>query len=134
MLRVTVIVGLPGSGKSHLAETMAADYVLDDLSVFFTGEIKIPINHGHLIITDHRAGLAGPSSISDRIFEWFNSTDVTIIAFENDPEACWGNIQRRNDCRKISKSYLDSISKIYDLTKYQDIRPVYKPESSSGSL
>jgi hypothetical protein len=67
-----------------------------------------------------------------KIKDWFGTGDdkaisINFISFENDPQAAWANVCRREDGRVISKAYVERLSKFYNECWDKD-HPVYRPE------
>jgi hypothetical protein len=131
MIEVKVLVGLPGSGKSYYANTIvdAETTIIDDLNRNLTALEEFKNNPtSKLIITDPSASLSSPDKIKEKVIQWLGEdATVDIFAFENDLEACWANVVRRNDGRIISKPYMKSLSKFYDPAIFDKILPVYRP-------
>lgn len=130
MKKITFIVGLPGSGKTSLAQQMLGpgDVLLDDFSRDPAGFYAIGKESvGRLIITDPNACFAPRDAVLGVLTDYFGEADITIIAFENDPEACWSNLLLRDDSRAISKQYIITMSRKYNPAQWSDdIRPVYR--------
>lgn len=122
--KITLLVGLPCSGKTHLANEMAklGQYViLDDIShnkelfklMFLSGK---PDNTDDIIITDY--SLCNPltrkacESLLDRLFPDY---EIYWIYFENNPEKCHNNAKRRTgESRKVD-NLIDLLSKQYTI-------------------
>lgn len=124
--RIILIMGLPGSGKTTLANAMAQEgnLVIDDygkrvledrLGVY--GEIRAA-RPRRLILTDVMAVRSNPEAIRHTL-RYFGA-DVDIIAFENDPDACWANIERRQDGRVIDRTALYGMARAYDPSRFTD--------------
>jgi hypothetical protein len=134
--RVTLIMGLPGSGKSTLAETMAAPrvLVLDDYSKRIEENVlKVfgliwAVSPCHLVLTDVMAMRSKPEAITDYLRRNFGrEVEIDIIAFENDPEVCWANVERRQDGRVIDRKAFLGMSRDYDPRTFtEDVRSVYR--------
>lgn len=130
-ISITVIIGLPGSGKTTLALKMVDDktFLIDDFSLnkeLVNDFLKTGLNR--LVITDprlcsttkKRAETVLKTYLGDNIF-------ISWIAFENDVESCWKNVQERKDGRVIGRYFLDSLSEKYTPFEFTDNpKPVFK--------
>lgn len=128
MTKVIVIVGLPGSGKTCLAQEIAKTcdaIVYDDFSFIE----KSTLNHPEdkvAIITDPLAVGVSPLQISKTLKSFMNENiEIRIIAFENNVNQCVKNLKRRNDGRSISIEFMKHLSKKYKPEIYDEIRPVW---------
>lgn len=130
-ISITVIIGLPGSGKTTLALKMVDDktFLIDDFSLnkeLVNDFLKTGLKN--LVITDprlcsttkKRAETVLKTYLGDNIF-------ISWIAFENDVESCWKNVQERKDGRIIGRYFLDSLSEKYTPFEFTDNpNPVFK--------
>lgn len=100
MAEVILIVGLPGSGKTHLAKKSYSDYVLiDDPDAHFDlmgidRDKDYVITDPHLCDPKNRA--AAEKMLRRMGFK------VEFVYFENDEKKCLNNIKHRNDGRLIT--------------------------------
>ena len=129
MIEVTVIVGLPGSGKTHLAERLRDDQttVIDDLSRD-PSRLERFVQHPtkKLIITDPT--YLSAEFIRKKMAEWIDRPHVVqIIAFTNEPQQCFQNVRTRADGRDISYEYIKSLSLRYNPDQYDQVEPVFTP-------
>lgn len=132
MPKVTFIVGLPGSGKTHLAERLTAlsnafrpTLLFDDIgvqpSLLDANESrKRPLeiaeeevhNGKDLFITDPWLCLAtSRADARAKVLTW-GTTEVEFLFFENNPEACLQNAKDRNDGRNV-EAFIRALSKQY---------------------
>jgi hypothetical protein len=131
MIEIIVIVGLPGSGKTHLASSMVDENttLIDDLSRDpFRMEKYMRAPTQRLIITD--PVVARPEHIRKRLGHWLGELkhSVEIIAFENEPEKCYRNILRREDGRVIGWEFVQRMSLQYRPELYDRVEPVFVPQ------
>ncbi len=101
---LTCIVGLPGSGKTTLAGSMGR-FVDDPRDLSEVDEA---------IRTDGSVIVADPNLIYPRARECAEARygPIRWVFFENDPEACWVNLQRRGDGR-VDRATLLKMSRLY---------------------
>ena len=143
MARLTMIVGLPGSGKSHLSDELAEQRksrVYHDV----LGRHLIPDeSEGYCSLL--RALQAGEDCVANEIclahrdkreaFEkmmgvLFGATvQVDWIFFENDPAQCRANVDA-DDVKPDKQGRLDAIahySAAYDIPAAAEVWPVHRP-------
>lgn len=132
MTMVTMIIGMPGSGKTYLAKELLHRHgglLIDDLSQHVDEKyfaIFCNTRASRIFITDPWAAMRPPEKITEKLRGWFgDDIEVVFIAFENDVDACLANCVLRNDGRIISRNTLEMISRAYNTALYDDVRPVY---------
>ncbi len=128
MTRITFILGLPGSGKTHLAKSLmtSESTLIDDLNQNIVDVDKFIKNPTpHLIITDPLAVRYTPEWITIKLKELFGECEVEFIPFENDPLTAYYNTKRRNDGRKISRASINTDSARYKPELWGTPVPVY---------
>ena len=91
MMRAILVIGLPGSGKTTYAKTLGG--LLVDDPMYLTNTLNGP--EPLVVITDPMAVSASRKSIEARI----SDRELTLVCFENDPVACWANLEHRGDGR-----------------------------------
>lgn len=131
MIDITVIIGLPGSGKTRLALSMVDPdtFFIDDLSLRPEKMDEfVAAPKPKLIITDPIA--VTPDLIRSRLALWLTGHEhtVTIIAFANEPEQCFENVIRRGDDRIIELGSIKRLSLRYQPERYDKVIPVYVPQ------
>lgn len=126
-MRVTLVIGLPASGKSTWARAQyPSATILDDPKEL--GEVDRAMSEmpAHLVIIDQN--LCDPfveraaSEILDEIAE------VDKVYFENDVEACFNNARARleREPEKTVEGQITQLSRLYDPPRV-DVR-VWRPE------
>lgn len=123
MIQFLLIVGLPGSGKTYYSRQLEGTIFDDfkDLSLL-TKDLQ-----GKIVIIDpHFCGEDWLLTAKHLLRKRYPDCKIDVTYFENDLEACWANVQRRNDNRKISYSFVKSLSSDYFPPK--NSRSVYKCE------
>ena len=144
-MRITYIIGLPGSGKSHLIKELnrTEDNCVIDDPINFVEDVLPFLDGRDLIIADPNLCVPGlrtasKSVILDQLFKKRGvkkeAIKIQYIYFENDPEQCKKNIEYREKnegCTKNADVSLDILTKIYLMPK--DVNPikVWKNENSS---
>lgn len=131
--KVTIIVGLPGSGKTHLAESLKRNdhtkntVVFDDPAIIDIPECNAAVREGKNVIMTH-PNFCRPADllVATSTFESWGAT-VSVIYFENNPDACLANVERRNDGRKV-RNYIRDLSLTYEVPKGTIRCRVWRPE------
>ncbi len=105
--RVIFLVGLPGSGKSHLAKEIIRfnpEYVLiDDPLKGEKDRILEPMSEGKsMVICDPWLCDANAREVAQKLFEE-NDYMINWYYFENDVDKCKANIAHRNDGRVVER-------------------------------
>lgn len=98
------IVGLPGSGKTHLANTLPDRVLIDDpkQAPLFKPNTRYLVTDPHLCIPKTFIQV---SKLYPQAFYYL---------FTNKVEQCWVNTKSRNDGKDIAYEYLLSLSNRYD--------------------
>lgn len=124
---ITIIIGLPGSGKTYYSQKLSG-FILDDfLNGDYINIIKPHLNK-NIILIDPRMCI---QSVFDRIYNnLIKLSSIQLILYKNDPEQCLKNIVNRDTRKNISET-IQKYSKCYDLEYYNkynviDIKNVYQ--------
>ncbi len=130
-MQITLIAGLPGSGKTHLAQSLVS---YPPHRVWLVDDIKdisqlVGVDHmqqiDHLIVTDpHFCRTSTRQSAEDLLGQRYKCP-INWIFFENDPGQCEINVLYRNDGRQV-RGMIHAMSKIYTVPAGADVRPVFK--------
>lgn len=138
-MKVTFIVGLPGSGKTYAGRKIAGDGLfLDDLSLLHQAdamdELASALRTGPVVVADCYLclfinRLCAQEKVQD--IAKANGQDLTIewIYFENDPEACRRNVRRRKhggDKREV-EGMIKLLSGHYLVPEGVKTIPVWEP-------
>lgn len=111
---IILIVGLPGSGKTYLANQLSNENrIFDDITSL--DELS---SNDNFVITDVNFCDKNILSVAiDKLNKLFPYHSVEIIYFENDPDKCRNNVIYRckefNDCRNVEGT-IRRFEKIYD--------------------
>ena len=145
MYQFILIAGLPGCGKTTLAQQLDKEFILfDDLSIilinqkttlkeFFQQLIKN--KNSKVIITDPNLVIPGNQEfLINEISQNFKSFNLEFIFFENNPRESTNNAKIRNTTN-VSNS-INNLSKLYgisDITKSYPykILPTYHYDKKS---
>lgn len=130
-ISITVIVGLPGAGKTTLAKQLldGQTFLIDDFSLnvskvedFKNSEMK------KVIITDPYLCEVNKETATQVLNDFFGyNISVTWFAFENNPEICIHNVEKRNDGRIVGEHFIKSLSDAYNPLSFTDtVTPVFK--------
>ncbi len=123
--QITIIIGLPGSGKSFLINNEFNDpsYTIvddpmkpDDIPSTF---------EKHLVIADCR--LCRPKileSFYSMVEKKFGDVKVNKIYFENNPQQCLKNVEYRNDGRLVEPT-IRHMTSVYNIPEGERIIPVF---------
>jgi len=112
---IICIVGLPGSGKTFLAQQKCLEtggIVLDDITSFKDVASAIR-DYDFIYITDPHFCIPEIKNSAERkLSSLADNINLEWIYFENDVEKCLSNIKFRNDKRNVRPT-IDIYSKIY---------------------
>ena len=130
--KITLIVGLPGSGKTTLAQSMlnSDTFLIDDPSrnkhIFQEAVESLKSN---IIICDPLLTFTKVDSVISFLKRKFgNDVDFEWIYFDNDPDQAWENHEHRNltEYRNLNKRGFEEMSKKYIIPNGATVIPVYR--------
>lgn len=119
---ITIIIGLPGSGKStYLTQKYMDEIVFDDYhkynkksfekSIYYSDFLKALKKEKDIILSDISYCRSGKlKEVENKIRELKNNIKLTRVYFENNPELCKKNVLYRN--RKSSGLEIELIDKL----------------------
>lgn len=129
--RIVMIVGLPGSGKTHYGRRLAEenDYTLiDDPDDFAEVERVLYSSDKGVVVTDPRLCWTDYRKLAEEeLIRLDPAISIEWVFFANDPEQCLENCYTRADGRKVDK-FIEYASMNYVIPPSAFVRPVYKPE------
>lgn len=110
MHEIHLIIGLPGSGKTHFSETLGV-HLVDDISDL--GQLP-DADVGSFAITDpyfcQETTLQSAKAELERRYPHHR---LRLHFFENDPEKCLLNVAHRNDGRRV-EGLIELLAQAYE--------------------
>ncbi len=99
MRRITLLIGLPGSGKTWYANTLEKDHFIDDPMSLDV----LPESFEHMVIADPMLCIAWQKA-TEVLNQKYKGAQIDYVFFENDYEKCKANIELRKptDNREVS--------------------------------
>lgn len=122
-MKFFVLIGLPGSGKTHLAKQMNGNFVDDFKSFDELVDLKKDIN---IVASPFLCLKTSRDSLVHFLNKKYQNPEIYYCYFENKPDKCIKNIQIRNDGRAISESFIKYLSKNYEIPKGVKTIDVYE--------
>jgi adenylate kinase family enzyme len=111
---ITIIIGLPGSGKTHLTQnTYSHCIILDDCEGNAKDKQYILDNRDKDIVISHPVFC--DKYILNSLLNWLDTNNINerhLIYYANSPEQCLINASTRPN--KNVNSYIKQLSKIYE--------------------
>jgi len=119
---LTVVIGLPGSGKTYLSNTLNLPVYDDFIWDFYSGKLLEDIRIKDVCINDPR--LCNFETFEKFMFIFGKTNNIRLYLFENDPMKCKENSNKHFD--------IDNLSKIYNVDNYKKYKNVVIPVFSKN--
>jgi hypothetical protein len=119
-MKITIIIGLPASGKTHYANTLGIPVVDDPTSLE-----QLPESGDFVIVDPYFCNKLILGHAIKLLTTKYAGVHISYQYFENDPVAAQRNAKLRNDGRKVD-AFIDFLSKNYKPPTHYDLIPVYK--------
>lgn len=109
MTKIHLIIGLPGSGKTHYAKTVLGHLPLvDDIK----DQCEL-LDVEEFVITDPNFCDAYVIVMAEQNLAMrYPNLEISLVYFENDPEKAMANVKRRNDDRWVEPT-IKRFSRVY---------------------
>lgn len=109
---IVLVIGLPGSGKTHYLSSLSDDQWLkiDDPME----NITLPISEKNIAIAD--VNFIFPDVLEkakQKLVDFYGDVVIDYVYFENNPDKCLNNAKHRNDGRKV-ENFIKSFHKYYN--------------------
>jgi hypothetical protein len=123
-MTLSIVIGLPCSGKTYLSRQLGAKTYDDFIFNFYSGELIRDLKSGiDVCINDPRLCNYEIFKRYMDIFENFcTKTAIILYLFENNPEQCKKNMNEKN----VSK-FIEFYTKLYDLKNYHSYKHIIVP-------
>ena len=130
MYKILLIIGLPGSGKTHTANSMKDNntIILDDITDITQIPTRLEDSQTLIIIDPYLCYASCRFAASNLLLDRFH-IPPDMIFFENAPEKALANIKLRDDGRKV-EGFIKQLSKEYFIPTNVVARSIYVPSSS----
>lgn len=119
-MKLSLVVGLPGSGKTHTAKLIAIrdgnTIIVDDIKD--QSELPDADCGQNIVVTD--PNFCDPNILAmakDILGKKYPGYEMEIYYFENDPEKARANVEYRNDGRYVDGT-IERFTKIYNPPEY----------------
>ena len=146
MSKIIIVIGLPGSGKTHYIKNkfssnksilICEDYYKNSGGIFADSEYYYDVinalkENREIIISDIIFCQKGRLAKFINILEGLSKSlgvkiDLDFIYFENNPECCKKNVIKRNreERTDIEMSFIEKVSPKYKIPKGEKMVPVF---------
>lgn len=123
-MKFILLVGLPGSGKTHFGNESGLPF-FDDITQHGGQDALLGLPEGSVVISDFGFLFEQVrNNAVDSLLKQFPGSTFEWMVWENNPAACFDNIVRRDDGRNLSLGTLKELSKLYTYPS-TEIRSVY---------
>jgi len=124
MPKITVLVGLPGSGKSYYIKqnSDSKTIIVDDPKN--ANELPDKLTSDLIIADCHLCREKTRESLHKILQIRYQKAEINYVFFENNPEQCLQNVKFRNDGRFVEPT-IKNYSKEYNIPDNATVLPVF---------
>lgn len=124
MPKITVLVGLPGSGKSYYIKqnSDSKTIIVDDPKN--ANELPDKLTSDLIIADCHLCREKTRESLNKILQIRYPKAEINYVFFENNPEQCLKNVKFRNDGRFVEPT-IKNYSKEYSIPENATVLPVF---------
>jgi adenylate kinase family enzyme len=111
--KVILICGLPGSGKTFLGKKLSKSLNIEYIDDINSKDrlVELLNDNKSCIISDPHFVKSNVRILAEEFIAKYN-VNIEWLFFENNPEQCLKNVNKRNDGRKVS-SFIKCLTKEY---------------------
>jgi predicted kinase len=133
-MKFWLLVGLPGSGKSHLGKQLAEQtqgLFLDDVSrTCGVSRLWEDFQEETVIVADPSLCRSANRQFAEHYLHKHHvGCQIEWVFFENAPDQCWVNVQARHDGRIVTEHTIRQLSEHYHIPAGAPVAEVWKGQN-----